>query len=260
MKKFFVCGFAALLSFQSFANLLVNPTRVELDNLKNRSAVFTLMNRSENTARYNIYFEDKEMLDSGEFISLDNDRALFSLSDYVRYSPRRLNIEPEQAVKVRLAARLPKSIEKGEYRSYIVFHQIPLAPVKSETDADASEPFSLSISAYLKVSVPVILRVGELDTNLRILDTNIDAGQHAIQVTIGRDGERSSYGDVEIVDAATGRIVGGSKNVAIYTELEQRTFSVPITEQLAANTQLIVRYTENDKLNKAKTVEVGIAL
>lgn len=260
MKKLYLGCVAALLSFQVSASLLVNPTRVELDNLKNRSAVFSLINRSEQPSRYNVYFEDKQMLDSGEFVTLEKDSADFSLAKYVRYSPRRVNIEPEQSVKVRLAARLPKSIKTGEYRSYMVFHQIPLAPVKSEIDAQQSDVFSLSISAFLKISVPVILRVGELDSELTIADSVIDAGRHTVQVTLQRNGERSTYGDLEVFDIATNQLVGVSKNIAIYTELTERTFSIPLAQSVAADAKLQVRYTENNKLNKPKTVTVNLAL
>lgn len=260
MRRIFIGCLAAMLSLQVSANLLVNPTRVDLDNHKNRSAVFSLMNRGEKTSRYNIYFEDKHMLDSGEFVTLERNSAAFSLSKYVRYSPRRVNIEPEQAVKVRLAARLPKSIEKGEYRSYIVFHQIPLAPEKKDSAADESDVFSLSISAYLKISVPVILRVGDLDSELSLSHSVLDAGSNTLQVTLKRGGNRSTYGDIEVINADTNEIVGASKNVAIYTELSERTFSVPITESVSHSARLIVRYTENDKLNNSKSVEVKLAL
>lgn len=260
MKKLYLGCVAALLSFQVSASLLVNPTRVELDNLQNRSAVFSLINRSERPSRYNVYFEDKQMLDSGEFVTLEKNAAEFSLAKYVRYSPRRVNIEPEQAVKVRLAARLPQSIKTGEYRSYMVFHQIPLAPVKNEIDEQQSDVFSLSISAFLKISVPVILRVGELDSELTIADSVIDAGRHTVQVTLQRNGERSTYGDLEVFDIATNQLVGVSKNIAIYTELTERTFSIPLAQSVAADAQLQVRYTENNKLNKPKTVTVNLAL
>ncbi|MEZ9198702.1 hypothetical protein [Shewanella sp. 10N.286.54.B9] len=260
MNKVYLGCIVALLSFQVSANLLVNPTRVELDNQKNRSAVFSLINRSEQPSRYNIYFEDKQMLDSGEFVTLEKDVNKFSLSKFVRYSPRRVNIEPEQAVKVRLAARVPKSIKTGEYRSYMVFHQIPLAPVKSESNKVQSDVLSLRISAFLKISVPVILRVGELDSELTIADSVIDAGRHTVQVTLQRNGERSTYGDLEVFDIATNQLVGVSKNIAIYTELTERTFSIPLVQSVAADAQLQVRYTENNKLNKPKTVTVNLAL
>lgn len=260
MNKLFLGCFAVFFSFQVSANLLVNPTRVELDNLKNRSAVFSLVNKSAANSRYNIYFEDKQMLDSGEFVTLDKGDVDFSISNYIRYSPRRINIQPEQAVKVRIAARLPKSIEKGEYRSYIVFHQIPLAPEKKDSAADESDVFSLSISAYLKISVPVILRVGDLDSELSLSHSVLDAGSNTLQVTLKRGGNRSTYGDIEVINADTNEIVGASKNVAIYTELSERTFSVPITESVSYSARLIVRYTENDKLNNSKSVEVKLAL
>ncbi|MCL1137467.1 molecular chaperone [Shewanella pneumatophori] len=260
MKKILLCCIASLLAFNASANLLVNPTRVELDR-KNTSAVFSLVNKSKSSARYNIYFEDKKMLSNGEYVELSKQEVTHSLASFVRYSPRRVNIEPEQGVRVRLAARLPRNIVQGEYRSYIVFHQIPLAP-KSSTDAteQSTDTFSLSISAYMKVAIPVVMRVGDLTSELTIEKSAVNSTKQTIEVTLRRTGERSSIGDIEVINPQTKQIVGANKNVAIYTEVNQRQFSIPLNQPVAAGTKLLIRYQENDSLFQAKTVEANLII
>ncbi|MCL1144647.1 hypothetical protein L2747_01305 [Shewanella marinintestina] len=260
MKKILLCCITALWVFDASANLLVNPTRVELDR-KSTSAVFSLVNKSTESARYNIYFEDKKMLANGDYVELSKQEATQSLANFVRYSPRRVNIEPEQGVRVRLAARLPRNIAQGEYRSYIVFHQIPLAP-KSSNDAaeQKADTFSLSISAYMKVAIPVLMRVGDLSSELKIEKSAIDNTRQYIEVTLQRIGERSSFGDIEVINPVTKQIVAATKNVAIYTELNERQFSIALTEPVAAGAELIIRYQENNSLFQAKTVEAKLIL
>ncbi len=259
MKKLITCCITVLLAFNASANLLVNPTRVELDK-KNTSAVFSLVNKSSEAARYNVYFEDKKMLANGEYAALSKEQATQSLANFVRYSPRRVSLEPEQGTRVRLAARLPRNIKPGEYRSYIVFHQIPLAPVSNQSSQQStSDTVSLNISAYLKISIPVIMRVGQLASDLSIEKSLLDSEKQTIEVTLRRIGDRSSFGDIEVINTITNEIVGVAKNIAIYTELSEKHFSIPLTKP-AGTSQLVVRYKENDSLYQPKIVEAKIAL
>lgn len=248
-----------LVSFELSANLLVYPTKVELDN-RNRSAVFSIVNKNNKESRYEIYFEDKYMLPTGDYVTVDKDKDIdkgkTSLVDFARYSPRRVNLQPEQAANVRLALRLPKNIKKGEYRSYIVFHEIPPPPVEKSKEDNAK--FSIAITAYTKIAIPVILRVGDLTSELKIENDGFDAEKRSMQVTLTRTGDRSTYGNIEILNALTLDVIGKSKNLSIYTELDTRTFDVPLTVDVLPNTDLIVRYTENETLNDAKTIDLKI--
>ncbi|MCL1130158.1 hypothetical protein L2748_10585 [Shewanella sairae] len=259
MKKLITCCITALFAFNASANLLVNPTRVELDK-KNTSAVFSLVNKGTEAARYNVYFEDKKMLANGEYAELTKEQATQSVASFVRYSPRRVSLEPEQGTRVRLAARVPRNIIPGEYRSYIVFHQIPLAPVSNQASQQShSDTVSLNISAYLKISIPVIMRVGQLTSDLSIERSQLDSDKHAVEVTLQRTGDRSSFGDIEVINTITNEIVGVSKNIAIYTELSERNFLIPLTKPLNSS-ELLVRYKENNSLYQPKIVEAKIAL
>ncbi len=256
--KYTFWGFLAFVfSFNVQANLLVTPTRVELDDKEQLSAVFSLVNKGKSVSRYNIYFENKALLPTGDYVTLDTSPT--SLAKFVRYSPRRVSLEPEQGTRVRMAVRLPKATVKGEYRSYIVFHQIPLAPEVADNDAaKQSKTLSLSVQAYMRISIPVILRVGELASEVQIETVMNEATKASVEVTLTREGERSSYGDIEIIEMSGGKevaSVGNYKNAVIYTELAKRTFSIDLTKPMTSGTELLVRYRESESLSEAKTVE-----
>jgi fimbrial chaperone protein len=276
--RIFYFMMALLLSPSIQANLLVTPTRVELDNQKERSAVFSLVNKGTTTSRYDVYFEEKRMTATGEFITLgkdefknlskDSPNAILltdmqskSIAKYVRYSPRRLSLEPEQGGRVRLALRAPKNLPEGEYRSYIVFHQIPLAPTSNATQHTAQgQSLSLTISAFMKIAIPVILRVGDLSAqvDMKTLGTGWVDGLQSVQVTITRQGERSSYGDLEVYHGQTGQLLGSLKNAAVYSELESKVFSVPLTQTVTQGTELRISYRESDTLFEPKQIETQI--
>ncbi|NRB23938.1 hypothetical protein [Shewanella sp.] len=266
MNKISIGCIAALFcSFNLDANLLVTPTRAELDDVSQRSSVFSLVNKGTSTARYNIYFEDKVQLAEGGYRAVDDSKAV--LSQFVRYSPRRVTLEPEQGTRVRMAVRIPKNTPIAEYRSYIVFHEIPLTPViLNETSDDNTDTFSLSVTAYMRISIPVILRVGDLNGEVTIDAVTDEKVQTSLNVTIMRQGQRSTYGDIELFveKNAHGMIqlesVGSVKNAAIYTELDKRSFSVTLSRALKKGTEVIVRYTESKTLKDAKIVEKRIVI
>ena len=266
MNKIIIGCIAALFcTFNADANLLVTPTRAELDDVSHRSTVFSLENKGSNTARYNIYFEDKVQLAEGGYRSVVDTKAV--LAQFVRYSPRRVTLEPEQGTRVRMALRLPKNTPIGEYRSYIVFHEIPLTPViLNKASDDNTDTFSLSVTAYMRISIPVILRVGELNGEVTIGEVTDEKVQTSLNVTLVRQGQRSTYGDIELFveNFVAGQVhlerVGSVKNAAIYTELNKRIFPVTLSRALKKGTEVIVRYTESKTLKDAKTIEKRIVI
>jgi fimbrial chaperone protein len=281
-KQLLLCTAVLLLgsafSHSLKANLLVTPTRVELDGKRAKSAVFSLVNKGTSTSRYEVYFEDKRMLPSGEFVTLNKDGTIeetklaidetiisqmqsVSITKYLRYSPRRMTLEPEQGGRVRLALRAPKDLPEGEYRSYIVFHQIPLAPKAAIEDAkDDSKTFSLSISAYIKIAIPVFLRVGDLkaDISLNTGKLELSQGEQSLQVTLHRQGTRTSHGSLDIINAVDNQVLGSIKNAAVYHELNEKSYTVPLSNTVLPGSELIIRYTESDKLFDPQRIETRL--
>ncbi|WP_394201841.1 molecular chaperone [Shewanella waksmanii] len=239
------------------ANLLVTPTRAELDDKRQKSAIFSLVNKGSVTSRYNIYFQDKRQLPTGDYQSVDGKGVL---AKYVRYSPRRITLDPEQGTRVRVALRLPKGVKPGEYRSYLVFNQIPLTEAESTSSSDDNQSLSLSISAVLRISVPVVLRVGELNSEVEIATGQLNPQTNNVSVTLARAGSRSTYGDIEVLTEVDGKkqTIGSYKNAALYTEISERNFAVSLDSAVEASTKLWVRYSESDQLPNPQVIEYAL--
>jgi fimbrial chaperone protein len=281
-KQLLLCTAALFLgsvvSHSLQANLLVAPTRVDLDDKRTKSAVFSLVNKGTSTSRYEVYFEEKRMSASGEFITLSKDENITqaniptdetlisqmkaaSIAKYLRYSPRRITLEPEQGGQIRLALRAPKDLSAGEYRSYIVFHQIPLAPKDQNNDANKdNQSLSLTISAYMKIAVPVFFRVGDLkaDVSLNTGKIELSDGKQNLQVTLHRQGARSSYGSLDIINPLDNQVLGSIKNAAVYSELDEQSYAIPLNSTVLPGSELIIRYTENDKLFEPQRIETRL--
>jgi hypothetical protein len=101
-----------------------------------------------------------------------------------------------------------------------------------------SEGFSTRMSLVFGLSIPVIVRQGELALGLAVRDLALDAsgregGSARISLVLERRGGRSAYGDLVATlypgppggdPVALGRRLG----VAIYPPLEERRLSLPL--------------------------------
>ena len=273
MKFFLGVLFVLLMTLMSTvtaqANLQVNPTFVALDDKKQRSAVFSLVNNSSQFARYNIYFEDKASQSTD--VKQTTETSATSVANLVRYSPRRVSLESGQGTRVRMALRLPKGTKKGEYFSNIVFHQIPVAAPAVNTDSlpeknaaeNTSNSRGLSMTAYMRIIVPVILRVGDLTSTVEIATAQQAENTTSIEVVLSRQGDRTSFGNIEIIEMAEGKEVatlGHYRDAIIHILRAERRFVVDIAKSLPSGTELLIRYRESASLPQAKTIERQLIL
>lgn len=269
IRSFTLCfTFLLLVSSVATAGLVLNPQRiVVLD--KERTASLELLNNSDETARFQIYFEHKKMLEDGSIVDLDdnelNDGRILA-GDMIRYSPRRVDIESQGSQTIRLAVRRPKDLPEGEYVSHLVLKQIP---EKVASDANNKEnaggndkALSFKVQPILKIAIPVIVRKGELQASASVSDISViqaDIEHPAIQLKLHRSGNRSLYGDIEIFKLegnSVGTRVGFAKGIALYDPTQSRLVNVQIDKGIAKpGVQLLVRFDEKGKYGGDNLVE-----
>jgi len=267
LKLLSVAALASLVVSQAYAGLLINPKRVVLAD-RERSATLDLMNEGQEVARYQIFFEQKMMNKEGVIVDMvdTEDGAVFA-KDMIRYSPRRVDIKPGQKQTIRLAARRPKNLPDGEYISHLVFKEIP-SKIENGSQADNSEKkLKLAFRPTLKLAIPIIVRKGELSAIGEIKDVDLDApaaSPNALTFTLGRSGERSLYGDVEIYEMSgeqLGDRIGFAKGIALYTDVSDRKVRVPLARDVSQGVdRLYVRYDEGGKYGGTNLVESAYSL
>jgi len=254
------------MSFMAVAGLAVSPKRVVFE-ARDRSGALDLLNNSTTTARYQIFFEQKRMRSDGSMENIDTqDSAKIYAKDMIRYSPRRVDIEPGAAQTIRLAVRRPKDLPDGEYLSHIVFQEIPnTAPAESSSEggeADADAPLSISLQPRLKIAIPIIVRQGELSATAGIDDVSFkkDLGEFGgFEMVLTRKGSKSLYGSVEVFELEGGKVgrrVAVIKGVGVYSEVSRRTIFVRPSEAL--NTKVssyLIRFKEDAQFGGTNTVE-----
>lgn len=263
----------ALVSIQVSAGLLINPKRIVLEE-RQRGAALDLLNDGVSLARYQIFFEQKVMRPDGSIVNLETlDPDAVYAKDIVRYSPRRVDIEPGSRQTIRIAARRPKDLPEGEYISHLVFQEIPVLASANGEDLKQGEEdkdddlVSVSVTPRLKIAIPIVIRKGALNATASISSVAFDAtaGKHgAFTLNIEREGASSLYGSVEVFDyenAQVGERLAVSKGVGVYTGVSKRYLQVRLAQPLKPGLkEFLIRFDEDEKYGGSNLVEVPFTL
>jgi len=118
----------------------------------------------------------------------------------------------------------------------------------------AATGIGVKITPRFGISIPVIIRVGETTLTAGLKDLGISSapdGQKLVRITITRSGTRSSFGDIAITAPGAPKPVASIKGVGVYTEVDERTVTVPVDPSvdarfIASGTRLTVTYTDDD--------------
>ena len=227
------------------ANVTVNPTRLILEDGQ-RSAAIKLINPADQTATYRISLINLEMKETGDIEELEtadsSEKRLESYfaQDLLRYSPRQVVLPPRQAQIVRVQLMLPPGLEAGEYRSHMLFQEIPTQPGQGNEN-QAETGINIELRAIYGVSIPIIVRQGETWAELEITDLelnkNTGSGTPELSLTINRLGNQSEYGDIEVSftdNSGEKTLIAAVRGTAIYTDVEKRDYKIGLrnTENL----------------------------
>ena len=219
-------------------NLLITPTRIVFEE-RTRTAQVTLMNNGTEQGDFRISFINQNMTDNGQFERVKaGEKGLFANS-MVRYSPRQITLTPGQSQIIRLMLRKKRDMVDGEYRSHLLFQSIPKASKSSieSTMNDNSESITVEIIPVVGISIPVIIRHGKLQSELKLDNAHIIPGDEAnptpsISVDMHRSGNQSVYGDFRAIftpnNGDESVIIAMANGVAVYSTNSFRQFSVPI--------------------------------
>ena len=229
--------------------LLVTPQLVELDS-RTKSQVLTLANRGNETETYRISIVNYRMDEAGNLHPTEQpaDGEGFAGALF-RYAPRQITLEPGRPQTVRILYRRPANLQEGEYRSHLLFQQVPKAETSPAGDSGGSG-LSLQIQTVFGITIPVIIRHGTLSAAgdfKQIEPVVLDDGSPAIKLRIERSGGKSLRGDIvaRIGDEEVGRL----NNVAVYLSTPHRDVFVPLDPESlshASGRDVQVEYRERD--------------
>ncbi len=242
-------------------DLLVAPTRVVLNG--SRGTEIILSNIGDDVATYRISAELRRMTPDGKLtdVELPSDKEKVA-QEMILYAPRKVTLPPNQPQAIRLSARAPEGLPDGEYRVHMLFRAIP-AP-QPATQAKKVDGVAFQLRPIYGVTIPVIVRLGNLEAKAALSNVRkvVDNGKAAVSLDISRSGTRSTYGEIRVVKAGVDKPLAMASGVAVYTELGQRSLTIPIDPaQLAhASGQVTVQYVEPTDTGPVTIAETSAVL
>ena len=228
-------------------DLLVAPTRIVLDGRKGAEVI--LNNVGDEPATYRVSVEFRKMIADGRLEDVTEPSAANKLAEeMIVYAPRRVTLAPRQPQSIRISARAPQGIADGEYRVHLLFRAIPPAkPVVAPT-GEPPKGLSFSLTPVYGVTIPVIVRLGQLEAKAGIANVRLDQmdGKPAVALDLSRSGGRSTFGEVRVLKAGVKDPIALVKSIAVYTEVDGRTVTVPISDDFKGDVRgpVTVQYVE----------------
>ena len=239
--------FAATPATAGVGDLLVAPTRIVLNG--SRGTEIILNNIGDDVATYRISVELRRMTADGQLEDVTSpNTAETTARDMILYAPRRVTLPPNQPQSIRIAARAPAGLADGEYRVHLLFRAIPKPRPAAAADADF-KGIGFALTPIYGVTIPVIVRLGNLQAKSGIANVHLNKktpGKTAIEMDLTRGGSRSVYGDIKVFKAGVAEPIATQRGVAVYTEVGQRSISIPVDAKMvaAANGPVTVKFFE----------------
>ncbi|MEE4350376.1 MAG: hypothetical protein V2J26_09125 [Pacificimonas sp.] len=253
------------------ANLNITPRRIVLD-ARARSATAFIFNQGTGPATFDVSMVDRVMNESGriepvERAAEDNETGdwtgplenLAAAGDMIIAVPRRTTLQPGAGQTIRLRVRSPGDGTPGEFRSHLTVINVPSRDegVSVEDAARAGEgELGFSIQSLFGISIPVIVRHGEIDVSAVIAEptlemrprNNADGTQTdtpTLVFELRRDGAHSLFGDVRIT-GNNDELVGEISSLGVYPEIPMRRVAVPLNRAPMPGEQFQIQFIDDD--------------
>ncbi|MEL7481584.1 MAG: molecular chaperone [Pseudomonadota bacterium] len=240
----------------AFAEVLIAPTRVVLERGE-RSAELIVVNKGEEETAFRLGIENRRMLIDGsmEEAETPQDGENFA-AEFLRFSPRRVVLDPGGRQTIRISATPPAELPAGEYRSHLRLMSAPTSAGRTLESAtsDGDDGLSIQLIAIRSLTIPIIVRVGDLDAELEISDVNLRAEDTDTYIVtrLERSGERSAYGDLKIFVDGNRDPIYFARGVAVYTPNTERDVILPLPEEIReeiSGKSITVTYESSDPEN-----------
>lgn len=257
-------------------NLLVTPRRLVFEG-NTRSVDLNLANIGQDTAKYAISLIQMRMNEDGTFETITTpDKGQRFADKNIRFYPRSVTLPPEEAQVVKVQLNRVNKLEPGEYRSHFYFRAEPETVALGEETAEADSTaiidttsISIQIIPIFGITMPVIIRVGESDTEVTMSDISLDMAPDStrtLKLKFNRTGNFSVYGDLlvdHISTAGESTRVGRANGIAVYTPNTFRWFDLKLMNlegvDFSAGT-LKLLYTARSDVKRKKYAEAIMEL
>lgn len=239
LKRIILGGLLSLMATAALAQnggIVVSPTIVVFDG-RERSVSLTLLNSGTTEQTYRVSMVNRRMLPDGQLVEAETPAAGEGFADrLVRYAPRQVVLPPREPQTLRILLQAPANLPDGEYRSHILLQQIPDLEAAEAPSERRATGLSMTLKAVFGITVPLIVRKGELAAEVAVADPEIVKladGQQGLKLKVQRSGKRSVRGDLAVT--LDGKRVGELNSVSVFMSTPYREVVVPLEKGTTLN-------------------------
>ena len=218
-------------------DLLIAPTRLVLDGRRGGEVI--LANVGGEEATYRVTLELRRMTPEGDLEQVEEADANVTEKaalEMIRYAPRRVTLPPDQPQAIRISARPGAELPDGEYRVHMSFSAVPKVQPIEAAPEEGAQGFSVKIVPVYGITMPIIVRKGELEVTAGLANPRIVAGEQgqAFAVDITRSGTASVYGDLLVYRPGSNEPVLAVRGIGVYPEIISRQAAFGLSPEQAA--------------------------
>ncbi|WP_158769193.1 hypothetical protein [Paraglaciecola sp. L1A13] len=232
-----------ILSHLTFANnISLSTQRIYVDQ-KHSSTNFDIKNRDSTAQKCDLgitYFEFDEngIMSAYSGVSPPDNAA----ENVVRFSPKHFVIKPNAKQTVRFRLRRKSDTPVVEHRSYVTLQC--KSTQASEKISVNGELASIPLRSQLQQNIPLIVRPRKLDATLKFSDVTLV--DNKLSFVLSREGTKSVYGKVTVVNKSNGHILNESANFAIYHETKQKYLQMAVQEKISLD-GIVLKFNESER-------------
>ena len=156
---FFFLIFINKLSTAAMPQFQIRPSRFELF-LKSRQRnieTIKIKNMGEKTLKLVATAKDWDIDSKGDLKLKEGETTPRSASNWIRFNPKKIKVEPGKTQFVRFSITVPPNVEPGEYRTTIL-----LTAQKKFTSPKAQIQIQPQFATLVYTNIPEVIRKGEI--------------------------------------------------------------------------------------------------
>ncbi|PIK16273.1 hypothetical protein [Halobacteriovorax sp. JY17] len=234
-----------LLAASTYANLQVFPTKIKLSTRSKVSTV-TIRNKGTFKTTYKLSAVFYKQSFDGQMKRIDDPGVgSHSIIKFLRFSPRRVTLAPNEEQVVRFMVRKTSKLSPGDYRAHIRFE-----PIKKEEEKSGGRDnlVMMKIDARVAINVPIIYSHGNSSGKISLEQFAISSNKEGsfFHVIMKKDESIFPFGTFKIfrLDGGKEEFISVVNGVSSYIPERRFTFKIEDFKKKRGNYE--IRFFENE--------------
>jgi ribosomal protein S28E/S33 len=244
---FWVVGIAGYS--EDYGGVSVFPVRLVFSE-RSRVGKLFVKNHSSRFATVRMIWKYKIMNEKGELV--DGPQNMDVVRKMIVFVPRILYLDPGEGQVVRFVLRLPPDIKPGEYHSHLMFVKETETTIQAQRQkGEKKEALTVPIIVKYGVAVPIVVRVGNLSSTMKITNIEFLEGKNKDRLILHleRSGNKGIWGGIKVLkDNKEIAILNG---VGIYPEITKRIVTININKGMVKKGDILhIQFLDKDANSK----------